>query len=124
MVETQEERKTDRQDEHAKTAGQTPPGAGLMAQLVENVQAVGEQLRSTVQQVGTQVRDTVQDLGGQAQTMGTKAQETFGEQYEHGRESLQELQQTVEARVRDNPLQSLLVAGALGMLLALLWRRS
>jgi ElaB/YqjD/DUF883 family membrane-anchored ribosome-binding protein len=67
--------------------------------------------------MGTQIRDTAQEVG-------TRAQETAAQYYEQGRESLQELNQNVEARIREKPLQALLVAGGIGLLLGLLWRRS
>ena len=50
--------------------------------------------------------------------------ETMIEYYEQGRESLQDLNQTLEAQIRERPLQTLLVAGGIGLLLGLLWRRS
>ncbi|MGE3541235.1 MAG: YqjD family protein [Candidatus Tectimicrobiota bacterium] len=124
MAETQEERKTGRQDKNTRAEGSQDTEPGTASQAAGNAQAADEQVRNTAQQVGTQVRDSAQELGSQAQAMGAKAQETLSEQYEYGRESLQDLQQTVEARVRENPLQSVLVAGAVGMLLGLLWRRS
>ena len=54
----------------------------------------------------------------------TTSKETMIEYYEQGRESLQDLNQTLEAQIRERPLQTLLVAGGIGLLLGLLWRRS
>ena len=60
--------------------------------------------------------------------MGTQAKETMqaaGTQvYEQGRESLEDLNRTIEAQIRERPLQALLVAGGIGALLGLLWRRN
>jgi ElaB/YqjD/DUF883 family membrane-anchored ribosome-binding protein len=71
--------------------------------------------------MGAYVKETVQDMGTQAketvQTVGTQV-------YEQGQKSLQELNQTLEAQIRERPLQALLVAGGIGVLLGLLWRRS
>ena len=44
--------------------------------------------------------------------------------YEQGRESLQDLNRTIEGQIRMRPLQALLVAGGIGVLLGLLCRRS
>ena len=98
-------------------------------QVKETVQA-GTQVRrlhrwdhvkETAQNVGTQVKETVQDMGTQAketmQAAGTQV-------YEQGRESLQDLNRTIEGQIRQRPLQALLVAGGIGVLLGLLWRRS
>jgi ElaB/YqjD/DUF883 family membrane-anchored ribosome-binding protein len=43
--------------------------------------------------------------------------------YEQGRESLQDVHQTIEGQIRTRPLQALLVAGGIGVLLGVLWRR-
>jgi len=96
------------------------------------MQDMGAQVKETVQNVGTQVKETVQDMGAYVretvQDMGTQAKETVqaaGTQvYEQGRESLQDLHRTLEAQIRERPLQALLVAGGIGVLLGLLWRRS
>ena len=90
-------------------------------QVKETAQNVGTQIKETVQNVGTQVRETMQDMGAQAkatmQAAGTQV-------YEQGRESLQDLNRTIEGQIRARPLQALLVAGGIGVLLGLLWRRS
>ena len=72
--------------------------------------------------------DKPQTLGAQMQHVGTQVKETMqaaGTQvYEQGRESLQDLNRTIEAQIRERPIQALLVAGGIGALLGLLWRRS
>ena len=90
-------------------------------QVKETVQEMGTYVKETAQNVGTQVKETVQDMGTQAketiQAAGTQV-------YEQGRESLQDLNRTIEGQIRQRPLQALLVAGGIGVLLGLLWRRS
>jgi ElaB/YqjD/DUF883 family membrane-anchored ribosome-binding protein len=89
--------------------------------LGTQIQNVGTQVKETVQAAGTQVKDTVQDMGTQAketmQAAGTQV-------YEQGRESLQDLNRTIEGQIRQRPLQALLVAGGIGVLFGILWQRS
>jgi ElaB/YqjD/DUF883 family membrane-anchored ribosome-binding protein len=86
------------------------PGHDKPQTLGAQMQHVGAQVKETMQDVGTQVKETMQAAGTQA--------------YEQGRESLQDLNRTIEAQIRERPLQALLVAGGIGTLLGLLWRRS
>jgi ElaB/YqjD/DUF883 family membrane-anchored ribosome-binding protein len=90
-------------------------------QVKETAQTAGTQVKETAQNVGTQIKETVQNVGTQVretmQTAGTQV-------YEQGRESLQDLNRTIEGQIRERPLQALLVAGGIGVLLGLLWRRT
>jgi ElaB/YqjD/DUF883 family membrane-anchored ribosome-binding protein len=86
------------------------PGHDKPQTFGAHMQHVGTQVKETMQDVGTQVKETMQAAGTQA--------------YEQGRESLQDLNRTLEAQIRERPLQALLVAGGIGALLGLLWRRS
>ena len=100
--------------------------------LSTQIQNAGTQVKETMQAAGTQVKETVQDMGTYvketAQDMGTQAKETIqaaGTQvYEQGRENLQDLNRTIEGQIRRRPLQALLVAGGIGVLLGILWQRS
>jgi ElaB/YqjD/DUF883 family membrane-anchored ribosome-binding protein len=89
--------------------------------LSTQIQNAGTQVKETVQAAGTQVKETVQDMGTQAketmQAAGTQV-------YEQGRESLQDLNRTIEGQIRQRPLQALLVAGGIGVLFGILWQRS
>ena len=90
-------------------------------QVKETVQAAGTQVKETVQNVGTQVKETVQDMGTQAkETIQAAGTQVYGQ----GRESLQDLNRTIEGQIRRRPLQALLVAGGIGVLLGILWQRS
>jgi ElaB/YqjD/DUF883 family membrane-anchored ribosome-binding protein len=101
-------------------------------QVKETMQVAGTQVKETAQDMGTYVKGTVQDVGTYVketvQDMGTQAKETMqaaGTQvYEQGRESLQDLNRTLEGQIRQRPLQALLVAGGIGVLLGFLWQRS
>jgi ElaB/YqjD/DUF883 family membrane-anchored ribosome-binding protein len=86
------------------------PGHDKPQTFGAQMQHVGTQVKETMQAAGTQVKETMQAAGTQA--------------YEQGRESLQDLNRTLEAQIRERPLQALLVAGGIGALLGLLWRRS
>jgi ElaB/YqjD/DUF883 family membrane-anchored ribosome-binding protein len=102
------------------------------ATLGAQMQHIGTQVKETMQVAGTQVKETAQDMGTYVketvQDMGTQAKETMqaaGTQvYEQGRESLQGLNRTLEGQIRQRPLQALLVAGGIGVLLGFLWQRS
>jgi ElaB/YqjD/DUF883 family membrane-anchored ribosome-binding protein len=91
------------------------------AQVKETVQDMGIYVKETAQSIGTQVKETVEDMGIQAketmQAAGTQV-------YEQGRESLQDLNRTIEGQIRTRPLQALLIGGGIGVLLGLLWRRN
>ncbi len=108
-------------DIHEMQPTDTPTGTSVPIQHgTEHYDAGWDPLRgdrAQRQDMGAQVKETLQD-------MGTQVKETMTEYYEQGRESLQDLTQTLEAQIRERPLQTLLVAGGIGLLLGLLWRRS
>ncbi|HEX5244164.1 MAG TPA: hypothetical protein VFW23_12950, partial [Tepidisphaeraceae bacterium] len=64
-------------------------------------------------QVRDQAREKYEQLSNQAQ-----------EYYDHGREMAQQWEQSIESYVQEKPIQSLLIAAGVGMLLGILWKRS
>ena len=80
-------------------------------------------VRDKVQEGVAHMRDKSYELGDQAKELGVQAQQTAVEYYQQGREGFIELQRTVEAQIHEKPMQSLLIAGGIGLLLGLLWRR-
>jgi ElaB/YqjD/DUF883 family membrane-anchored ribosome-binding protein len=81
-------------------------------QLREKTQEVQENLRD----MGSQVRDAAQEKIGEIRNRAS-------EYYQQGRERLSDWEQDLEGYVRERPLQSLLIAAGVGVVLGLLWRR-
>jgi ElaB/YqjD/DUF883 family membrane-anchored ribosome-binding protein len=75
-----------------------------------------DELREAAHETRDQIRERSQELS-------THAQEVASEYYQLGREKAQEWEQTLEAQIREKPIQSLLIAGGIGLFLGLLWRR-
>jgi ElaB/YqjD/DUF883 family membrane-anchored ribosome-binding protein len=94
------------------TMGQQSGGSSTTDQLKEKAAAVGENLRD----VGGQIRDAAKE---QYQNLRDQA----GDYYEQGRRQAREWEESIETYVHDKPVQSLLIAAGVGMLLGLMWRR-
>lgn len=75
------------------------------------------QVQQNLRDMGTQVRDAATEqynnLRGQA-----------SEYFEEGRMRAQEWEQSIEQYVQEKPIQSILIAAGVGMLLGILWKRS
>ena len=112
------------QQERSDAEERHDTGRGIGAQLRDRAEEMGTHIRDTAEEVGAQLRSTAQDVSAQAQALGAQAKETIAEYYEQGRESLRTLPQTLEGQIRARPLEALLIAGGVGLLLGLLWRRS
>ena len=63
------------------------------------------------------------EMRDQAQELMTQGKEVAAEYYEEGRNQVIAWQQQLEDQVREKPLQSLLMAAGVGLLLGLLRRR-
>jgi ElaB/YqjD/DUF883 family membrane-anchored ribosome-binding protein len=67
--------------------------------------------------------ETGKEMQDQAQELIAQGKEVAAEYYEEGRNQVLAWQQQLETQVREKPLQSLLVAAGVGLLLGLLRRR-
>ena len=67
--------------------------------------------------------ETGKEMQDQAQELIAQGKEVAAEYYEEGRNQVLAWQQQLETQVREKPLQSLLVATGVGLLLGLLRRR-
>ena len=72
----------------------------------------GIQGRGTTQEVSAQVTETARQVG-----------EAASQAYEQGRQQLAGWEQSFEENIRAKPLQSVLLATGIGLLLGLLWRK-
>jgi ElaB/YqjD/DUF883 family membrane-anchored ribosome-binding protein len=80
-----------------------------------------------VTEAASNVGQNLRDLGGQVRDVATQKYEQLRESasdyYQQGRERAQEWEQNIEDYVREKPLQSVLIAAGVGVLLGLLWKR-
>ena len=76
----------------------------------------------------TQVGQNRRDLGGQVRDMASERYQQLRDQateyYDQGKQRAQEWEESLENYVHEKPLQAVLIAAGVGVLLGLLWRRS
>jgi ElaB/YqjD/DUF883 family membrane-anchored ribosome-binding protein len=111
-------------------SGGTSPAQASSRQEHDTAQAVGTHVRDTARQIGDtaseyyeQGRDTAQAIGTQVRDTAQQVSKTASDYYEQGREQLAYVGQSLEEHIRGKPLQSVLMAAGVGMLLTFLWKR-
>jgi ElaB/YqjD/DUF883 family membrane-anchored ribosome-binding protein len=84
----------------------------------------GQNVADQAQQVGQNLRD----LGGQVRDAAREKYQHLSEQaqdyYQQGREKAQEWEEGLESYIQEKPLQAVLIAAGIGVLIGLLWKRS
>ena len=78
---------------------------------------------SPAQERGAQGRDTTQEGSAQLTETARHVGEAASQYYEQGRQQLTGWEQSLEENIRAKPLQSVLLATGIGLLLGLLWRK-
>ena len=101
-----------RMGDAANTGEQGSQGQGGGANLGQAAQQVGQNLRD----LGGQVRDVATERYEQLRTQAT-------DYYQQGRERAQEWEENLETYIQEKPLQAVLIAAGVGVLLGLLWKR-
>ena len=81
-------------------------------------------IRETASQVGQNIRDLGSQMRDAASQQYDQVRQQAQEYYEQGRERAREIEQSLEQYVQEKPIQSLLIAAGVGMLLGILWKRS
>ncbi len=85
--------------------------------------SAGEQMKQTA----SQVQENIREMGSQVRDVATEKynqlRDQAGEYYEQGRQRAMEWEQTLEEYVQEKPVQSLLMAAGVGLLLGFFWRR-
>jgi ElaB/YqjD/DUF883 family membrane-anchored ribosome-binding protein len=78
-------------------------------------------------EAGTQVHDKAQEVGAQvrdkAQEASRQVADTASEYYQQGRKQMEAVENTLEDGIRAKPLQSVLIAAGIGMLLGLVLKK-
>ncbi|MEX2142671.1 MAG: hypothetical protein WD894_25680 [Pirellulales bacterium] len=81
----------------------------------------------SVREKAGDIKSSLQDMGSTAKQMAQEqfegVRDTMSTYYEQGRERAMDLEQSLENRVRERPISSILVATGLGFLIGMLWMR-
>jgi ElaB/YqjD/DUF883 family membrane-anchored ribosome-binding protein len=114
------------------------PGSGNRRTASEPLSKKADEVRQSVQELGAAALDAAQKAATQFRDRATQraaeyrdvaagqaeeACETAGEYYSAGREQVLDFEQTLEQRIREKPLQSVLIAAGVGILIGVLWTR-
>ena len=91
-------------------------GRDRVAQVQERAQEMGAQVRDWAQEKGSQIKEGAQEA---MQQVGTSVSQLA----DRGRETMGQLGEGLEDRIRSKPLQSVLIAAGVGLLLGLIWKR-
>ena len=94
----------------------TAPSSSSMETLRDQAQEAGRDVAQRVQQVGEEIAERAQHLGQQGK-------EVASEYYQQGRQQAAIWEHQLEQHIREKPIQSLLIAGGIGLLLGILCRR-
>jgi ElaB/YqjD/DUF883 family membrane-anchored ribosome-binding protein len=81
-----------------------------------------------VREGAKQATQNLRDLGNQVRDAATEKYNQFSDQakdyYNQGRDAAQQWEQSIEGYVQEKPMQALLIAAGVGLLLGVLWKRS
>jgi len=84
-------------------------------------------MREQIRERGAQVQERAQEMGSQVKEGAQEAMQQVGASAsqiaEMGRDTMNEFEEGLEDRIRSKPLQSVLIAAGVGMLLGLIWKR-
>lgn len=92
-------------------------GGGAVSQVGDKMREMGSQARQAATQKYEELRNAATEKYEQFR-------DTAKEYYEHGRERATEWEHGIEDYVREKPVQALLMAAGVGVILGLLWKRS
>lgn len=110
------ERTSGMAQEPGRTQGATRDMREQGPQLQERAQEAGRQARDWAQETGSQLQEGAQEAMHQVGTVTSQLSDL-------SRTAMNQLEETFEDRIRNKPLQSVLIAVGAGMLLGLLWRK-
>jgi ElaB/YqjD/DUF883 family membrane-anchored ribosome-binding protein len=112
-----------------KVHGEVQPRKETFMSRMENAgQGQGNMGEGSMGQAASDVQQNIRDMGSQIRDAATgkygELRDQAQEYYEQGRQQAMEWEQGLEDYVREKPLQSLLIAAGVGMLLGIIWKRS
>jgi ElaB/YqjD/DUF883 family membrane-anchored ribosome-binding protein len=108
-------------------ATRTPDTREQAREMGTQVQERAHQVGTQAREMGTQARDWAQEKGHQLQRGAQEASRQVGASTSQlanmGSEAMDQLEESLEDKIRSKPLQSMLIAAGAGMLLGFLLRK-
>jgi ElaB/YqjD/DUF883 family membrane-anchored ribosome-binding protein len=90
-----------------------------MSRINDPSEAIGQ----TADRIRDKAADVSQQLKDVANEKYDQVRERASQAYDQGRETAEQWEQSLETYVQDKPLQAVLLAAGIGLLLGLLWKR-
>ena len=95
---------------------------------VDDASNAVDQAHDKAAEIAQNVRDAATDKYNQVRDAASAKYNNVRDQaagyVSHGKEAVQEWEQSIEGYVQEKPLQAVLIAAGVGLLLGLLWKRS
>jgi ElaB/YqjD/DUF883 family membrane-anchored ribosome-binding protein len=95
-----------------------------MSRISDPSTSAADQLKDSAQQVTQNLRSIGSTARDAATEKFTDLKQQASDYYDQGRASAQEWEQGIEQYVQEKPIQSLLIAAGVGLVLGMLWKRS
>jgi ElaB/YqjD/DUF883 family membrane-anchored ribosome-binding protein len=104
---------------------QTPPpeAAATPSQSSDTAETLRDAAQAAGREAASKVQEAGQEIAHQAQRLSAQGQALASDYYQQGRKQALVWQEQLEQQIREKPIQSLLVAGGIGVLLGILLRR-
>jgi ElaB/YqjD/DUF883 family membrane-anchored ribosome-binding protein len=95
-----------------------------MSRIPEQSGSGVDQLKDKASEIGQNIRELGSTAREAAQGEYENLKNQAGEYYEQGRQQAVQWENQVESYVHEKPIQSLLIAAGVGLILGVLWKRS
>jgi ElaB/YqjD/DUF883 family membrane-anchored ribosome-binding protein len=95
-----------------------------MSRMSDSSTSAADQLKDTAQQVTQNIRTMGSTARDAATEKFSDLKQQASDYYDQGRASAEEWEKGIEEYVQEKPIQSLLIAAGVGLVLGMLWKRS
>ena len=94
-----------------------------MSRVEEQAEAMAGKVSDKAAEVTQNLRDFGSHVGDVAQQKYGEVKDRAADYYNRSRDAAQEWEQSLETYVQEKPLQAVLIAAGVGLILGLIWRR-
>ena len=88
-----------------------------------HAKSAADELKETVSEISQNVREIGGEIGDLCAEKFTDVRDQAAGYYKKGRKKASEWEEGVEDYIKEQPIKALLIAGGIGLLVGLFWRR-